>query len=106
MLREIAFALEALTSDRTLVLVLEEQLAQQQADPVKRSTAQVGVVVRRRELERKGWELAYHVLTRPRADGTGSENRDVHSYRRSGPLSSRHPPVCGGTPPWSAHQRS
>jgi hypothetical protein len=55
--------------DNTFMLVLEEQLAQGRAEPAKSAKAQVGVVVRRRELERKGWDLAYHVLTRPRADG-------------------------------------
>jgi hypothetical protein len=69
----LAFASEGAVSLRcggnTFVLVLEEQLAQGRAEPATSAKAQVGAVVRRRDLERKGWELAYHVLTRPRADG-------------------------------------
>jgi HEAT repeat protein len=69
----LAFASEGAVSLRcggnTFVLVLEEQLAQGRAEAAASAKAQVGVVVRRRDLERKGWELAYHVLTRPRADG-------------------------------------
>lgn len=55
--------------DDLFVLVLDERIAQDRAETVIAGKAQAGVVVRRRKLERKGWELAYHVLTRPRADG-------------------------------------
>ena len=55
--------------DNTFVLVPEAQFAQGRADPATSGKAQVGVVVRRLERERKGWGLAYHVLTRRRADG-------------------------------------